>query len=377
MTDAPVVIPPLHKQALAGLGRRELVALLSERGPTLARDDLQRDLAGLRSHPSSIADDACVLVLGGSNGLGRALAVQLLFGEGRNVFVLHNDSERLQIGPHHVAAMRDEAVARGLHSVFLNDDATDPRVVRDVMLALRAQYRCVHLFNSIAAGAPKRDAVHGKTTVFDIDVAMDPVRQVADFSSAEHYRGFGSVEVDVATEAETERTHRLMGTSSSLWADALHASGLLVAGESVVAFADYDFEPDNPVYGMGPLASAKRLQRESMRVIAERYGVRTARVCYPAMNTTAISVIPGGMLTYALVAHALRAAAAPDDLLQLSLPHLAARTMALWSEGFARAGGVAELRLDGPYQRALAHVQPLLTKLTPDTVRAAIALAFG
>ena len=72
-----------------------------------------------------------------------------------------------------------------------------------------------------------------------------------------------------------------MGSSSLLWAEPLAKAGLLAKGESIVAFCDYDFPPDDPVYAMGPLAGAKLLQRKTMAEIKGRFGARTARICYP------------------------------------------------------------------------------------------------
>ena len=43
------------------------------------------------------------------------------------------------------------------------------------------------------------------------------------------------------------------------------------------------------------LAGAKKLQRASMSEIRRRFGARTARLCYPAMATTALGAIPGGL----------------------------------------------------------------------------------
>ena len=79
-----------------------------------------------------------------------------------------------------------------------------------------------------------------------------------------------------------------MGSSSLIWAEPLASAGLLARGESVVAFCDYDFPPDDPVYAMGPLAGAKILQRKTMGEIKDRFGVRTARICYPPVATTAL-----------------------------------------------------------------------------------------
>ena len=81
---------------------------------------------------------------------------------------------------------------------------------------------------------------------------------------------------------------------------------MLVGGESIVAFCDYDYPPNDPVYAMGPLAGAKRLQRETMVEIRRRFAAPTARLCYPAMATTALGAIPGGLLMYAVTAQILK-----------------------------------------------------------------------
>jgi enoyl-[acyl-carrier protein] reductase/trans-2-enoyl-CoA reductase (NAD+) len=164
------------------------------------------------------------------------------------------------------------------------------------------------------------------------------------------------VEVECATEVEIERTNKFMGTSSLFWAEPLAAAGLLVRGESVVAFCDYDYPADDPVYAMGPLAGAKVLQRETMGQIEQRFGVRTVRLCYPAMATTALGAIPGGTLMYALTAQILK-----ERGQYLTIPELARDTMALWKKGAPKS----ELRLDDAYQATLPEFNERKAKLTP------------
>jgi enoyl-[acyl-carrier protein] reductase/trans-2-enoyl-CoA reductase (NAD+) len=351
------MLPPLERPPL---DRRKLLTRLAEDGPKVAALDLERDLKLLAPKSTSFGPDECVLMLGGSNGLGRALILQLLFGERANVFVLHNDSEKLQIGPHHVATMRQAAAKEGLNTAFMNDDATQPRIVEAVVSMLRVEYKTVHLFNCIAAGAPKRYEEHGPIEVPDIDIEMDPVRQIADFSKPENARAIGTVKVEVASAMDIEKTNRLMGTSTDLWATALANAGLL---NGVVAFADFDFEEDNPVYGMGPLAGAKKLQRESMARLRDK-GTKTVRVCYPPMNTTAISAIPGGLLMYAATVHVL------GDRAQ-TLMQLAARTMPIFTKD------VRELRLDTDYQATLPQAKKIVLGLQADGWREQIQGAFG
>jgi len=332
------------KLPLGGVDRRSLVGLLADNGPTAARELLARERRGMKPAGANIADDTAVLILGGSNGITRAVAVQLLFGEGAAVFCVHYDSAKMQIGVHHAAAIGEAAAEAGLTCEFLNRDAVRDKTVTEVVDKLKDNYRAVHFINGIAAGATKRYEKHGPTKVQDLDMAFDPVMQVPDFANAEAYRQFGWVEVDVATEAEIERTNKFMGTSSKLWVDALADAGLIAKGESVVAFCDYDYEADDPVYALGPLAGAKVLQRETMAEIQQRYGARTVRVCYPAMATTALGAIPGGTVMFAMTAEILK-----ERGNYQSISDLAAGTMALWKEPPPEG----ELRLDGAYQAAL------------------------
>ena len=227
----------------------------------------------------------------------------------------------------------------------------------------------MHLVNGIAAGATKRYAEHGPTQVKDLDVAFDPVLQVPDFSRPENVRRLGLVEVEVATEADIERTNHFMGTSSLLWAEPLAAAGLLAAGESIVAFCDYDFPPDDPVYAMGPLAGAKKLQRENRwRRSGDRFGARTARLCYPAMATTALGAIPGGLLMFALSAQILKERGQYRDI-----PTLAAESMAL----FAPAWEGEDVRLDAAYQECLPEFSSRSRVIEPGDLPAALALLFA
>lgn len=344
------------KLPLGGVDRRALVGLLESRGPAAAQAQLDAELAALAPQGIDLGDDAAVLILGGSNGITRAVAVQLLFGEKVPVYAVHYDSAKMQIGVHHAAAISAEANKRGVRSAFFNRDATRDATIEEVVARLKEEVGVVHLINGIAAGATKRYEKHGPTTVRDIDVAFDPVLQVPDFTHREAYRQLGLVEVECATEVEIERTNKFMGTSSLLWAEPLAAAGLLARGRSVVAFCDYDYPHDDPVYAMGPLAGAKVLQRETMGQIADRFGARTVRLCYPAMATTALGAIPGGTLMYALTAQILAERSA-----YLSIPQLARNTMALWKEPLQ----TSELRLDDAYQATLPEFNERKGKITP------------
>lgn len=348
------------KLPLGGLDRRALVGLLARQGPEVARRDLEVHRARVIRQGVDLPSDACVLMLGGSNGILRAVAIQLVFGERVPVYCVHYDSEKLQIGVHHARAIAEAAAAEGVAVTFKNADATRLEVVHEVVRELRERYRVVHLINGIAAGATKRYREYGPTKVVDLDVEFDPIRQIPDFSSWEKIRRVGLVDVDVATDQDIERTNRMMGTSTELWTTPLAEAGLLVPGESTVSFADYDYEPDDPVYALGPLAGAKKLQRESMVRIAERHGVRTVRLCYPAMNTTAIGAIPGGILMFAGTAQILLERGQYRNLMAL-----ARDTMKLFRKDF----DASELRLDEAYQAALPEFHARVAWLDNDTLR--------
>jgi enoyl-[acyl-carrier protein] reductase/trans-2-enoyl-CoA reductase (NAD+) len=191
---------------------------------------------------------------------------------------------------------------------------------------------------------------------------------VPDFSRSENVRRVGFVDVDVATEADIERTNRFMGTSSLLWAEALAHAGLLVAGQSIVGFCDYDFEPDDPVYAMGPLAGAKKLQRETMAHIRDRFGAKTVRICYPAVATTALGAIPGGLLMYGLSAQILKERGQYQDVMDLG-----AATMKLFEPGFASD----ILRLDDAYQAALPEFHRRENALGPNDLQASFSALYA
>ncbi len=344
------------KLPLGGVDRRAMVTALAKDGLRVATQTLERQRAAIRPAGARIADDTAVLILGGSNGITRAVAMQLLFGERARIYAVHYDSEKMQIGPFHVQAMKAAADAEGLRARFWNDDATKPQVIDQVLAAIEADgVRAVHLVNGIAAGATKRYAEHGPTLVKDVDVAFDPVLQVPDFSKAENVRQVGMVEVEVATDVDIERTNRFMGSSSLLWAEPLASAGLLARGESVVAFCDYDFPPDDPVYAMGPLAGAKILQRKTMSEIKDRFGVHTARLCYPPVATTALGAIPGGLLMYALSAQILHERGAYRDVMELGTATMPA---------FAGPLPEGELHLDDAYKAALPEFHARKATLT-------------
>jgi len=355
------------KLPLGGVDRRSLVGLLKEKGPAAAEKVLADQRASLTPAGIDMPDDVAVLFLGGSNGITRALAAQLLFGEKVPVYGVHYDSAKMQIGGHHVAAMEKAAAEIGVPCGFFNRDATRDKTVAEVVEFLLAQnIRAVHLINGIAAGATKRYEKHGPTKVMDLDVAFDPVLQVPAFDQADAYRQLGLVEVDVATEAEIERTNKFMGDSSLAWVEPLAKAGLIAKNESIVAFCDYDYEPEDPVYAMGPLAGAKILQRQNQAIIAERFGARTVRLCYPAMATTALGAIPGGTLMYALTAQILE-----ERGTYRSIEELAADTMPMWT------GDADELRLDEAYQATLSEFHVRKDALTPSDIPGAFSALYG
>lgn len=355
------------KQPLGGTDRRSIVSGLAEHGSRVARELLDTQIRRVCPRGAIIPNDTAVIVLGGSNGITRAIAIELLFGARAAVFGVHYDSDKMQIGVHHVAALRERATTEGLTTRFWNTDATKPGVPEEVIAELKDKYRAVHLINGIAAGATKRYAEHGPTKVKDIDVAFDPILQIPDFSRPDNIRRVGLVEVEVATETDIERTNRFMGTSSLLWAEALANARLLVAGQSIVAFCDYDFEPTDPVYAMGPLAGAKKLQRETMAQIRERFGARTVRICYPAVATTALGAIPGGLLMYGLSAQILKERGQYQDVADLG-----AATMKLFESSFASD----TLRLDDAYQAALPEFHRREEALGPDHLQASFSALY-
>jgi enoyl-[acyl-carrier protein] reductase/trans-2-enoyl-CoA reductase (NAD+) len=330
---------------------------------------LARQRPAIHPEGTSIAPDTAVLVLGGSNGITRAVAAQLVFGERARVYAVHFDSEKMQIGPFHVQAMKAAADAEGLTARFWNDDATKPALIEQVLTRLEADgVRAVHLVNGIAAGATKRYAEHGPTLVKDLDVAFDPVLQVPDFSRPENVRKVGMVEVEVANDVDIERTNRFMGSSSLLWAEPLAKAGFIARGESVVAFCDYDYPPDDPVYAMGPLAGAKILQRKTMAEIHDRFGAKTARICYPPVATTALGAIPGGLLMYALSAQILKERGEYRDVMALGTA-----TMPIFHADFA--GG--DLRLDDAYRAALPEFHERKAKLTNEDLPGAFSRLYA
>lgn len=343
------------KLPLGGIDRRALVGALAKDGLRVATELLEAQRKTIRPVGTRIADDTAVLILGGSNGITRALAVQLLFGERARVYAVHFDSEKMQIGGFHVQAITRAAEAEGLTASFRNDDAIKPAIIEEVVAELKGKFRAVHVINGIAAGAMKRYVEHGPTQVKDLDVAFDPILQVPDFSTPASIRKVGLVDVEVANDADIERTNRYMGSSSLLWAEPLAAAGLLARDESIVAFCDYDYPPDDPVYAMGPLAGAKKLQREKLLEIRERFGARTVRICYPPVGTTALGSIPGGSLMFALSAQILKERGQYRDVMELGVDSM---------EMFKPSFEGNELRLDEAYKATLPEFHARKATLT-------------
>ena len=93
--------------------------------------------------------------------------------------------------------------------------------------------------------------------------------------------------------------------------------------------------------------------RESLQELGKAY--KTSRICYPAMNTTALSAIPGAALAYVLTG----AIARPKSLRELAIASRA------WIDG-------SDLRLDQAYQAALKQVRT--ADVTLERVREAARL---
>lgn len=368
--DPNGALPVFPKLPLGGIDRRGLVSTLATQGQAIADLDLADARARVTSTGLGLPNDHAVLLLGGSGGILRAVAIQLLFGEKVAVYGVHYDSEKLQIGGFHARAMENAAAAAGVHCQFFNRDAVKPEAIAEVVAEIKKRHKVVHLVNGIAAGATKRFAEHGPAQVRDLDVAFHPVRQVADFSSFDNLRQFGLVNVETATPADIERTYKFMGHSTTPWVEALAAEGLLAKGESLVSFADYEYEADDPVYAMGPLAQAKVLQREAMSSVRERFGVRTVRLRYPAMNTTAIGAIPGGLLMFAGTAQVLLV-----EGKYRNLSMLARDTMPVFHLDYREQAA----DLDADYQKCLPRFHELKRSLTTDRdqLRASFDRVFG
>ncbi len=349
-----------EKKTLGGIDLREMVKNLTEKGLDEARNFLKKQVNNVKPSGLTLPEDHVVLLLGGSNGILRAVAIQLLFGDGIPVYAVHYDRAKFQIGFYHVEAIRELAEERKIDTRWWNKDATNPDVIDEVIGEIKKKYSVVHLINGIAAGATKRYKEHGEILIKDLDVAFHPILQIPDFSRIENIRRLGLVKVETATEQDIERTNKFMGTSTALWADPLAKAGLLKSGVSIVAFTDYDFEEDDPVYGMGPLAGAKILQRKSMEEIRKKYGAKTVRLCYPAMDTTAIGAIPGGLLMFALSAVIL------DEKKGFkNLSTLAFETVGIFEEKFDNR----ELRMDREFQTILPEFHKRAEELKAEEIR--------
>jgi enoyl-[acyl-carrier protein] reductase/trans-2-enoyl-CoA reductase (NAD+) len=343
-----------EKKPLGGTNIREIAKVLAANGKEAAEKMLADQVKNVKPVGIHLPKDHVVLLLGGSNGILRACAIQLLFGENVPVYAVHYDRESMQIGHYHVQAVKKLAEERGIDTQWWNMDATDPKSIQEVVDFIKTKYKVVHLMNGIAAGATKRYEKYGKINVKDLDVAFHPVLQYPDFSSLDNIRKFGMVEVQLASEQDIERTNKFMGTSTTIWVNPLAAAGLIQKDVSVVAFADYDFEKDDPVYGMGPLAGAKILQRESMDLAAKNHGVKAVRLCYPAMDTTAIGAIPGGLLMLSLTTLILQ-----EKGQFKGLKKLAVETMQIFRPEYRDR----ELRLDTDFQKILPEFHKREEKL--------------
>ena len=95
-----------EKLPLGGMNIREIPKILDAEAPAICREMLARQVAALKPCGVSLPADHVVLMLGGSNGILRAVAIQLLFGEKVPVYAVHYD-RRMMIGSYHVDAIKD------------------------------------------------------------------------------------------------------------------------------------------------------------------------------------------------------------------------------------------------------------------------------
>ena len=105
-----------------------------------------------------------------------------------------------------------------------------------------------------------------------------------------------------------------------------------------------------------------------MQQIADDFGARCVRLCYPAMPTTALGAIPGGTLMYALTGQIL---AERDEL--LTVDELGRDTMKLWIEPLPEK----ELRLDEAYQKTLPEFYKRRDALKPEDIPEAFSALHG
>src|SRR5262245_43867611 len=76
-----VALEVFKKLPLGGLDRRALATSLAAHGKSTAIARLAEQRVRVRPTAAKVPEDVAIVILGGSNGITRALAVQLLFGE--------------------------------------------------------------------------------------------------------------------------------------------------------------------------------------------------------------------------------------------------------------------------------------------------------
>eukprot|EP01065_Artemidia_motanka_P036458 TRINITY_DN44388_c0_g1_i1.p1 TRINITY_DN44388_c0_g1~~TRINITY_DN44388_c0_g1_i1.p1 ORF type:complete len:384 (+),score=118.71 TRINITY_DN44388_c0_g1_i1:61-1212(+) len=355
-SSAATVLEKLEKKPFGGADLRRMASELRAQGHYTAQTALVRDLQRVEPvgrPPSSHG----VVILGGSNGITRSLALWLAFGEGVPVWCVHSDNQRMQIGAWHAAVAAEAAQKAGVRLSFTNRSATLADVRESVIAdVVASDVRSVSLINGVAAGVPKRHASVGGCSVPDIACGYHPILQTPDLREI---TAVGMVEVPTATEQEQQRTMQLMGSAlQTEWADALASAGLLKSGESALCFCDYDFPDWDEVYAQGPLADAKVDQRRALPGLADKHEVSAVSLKYPAMSTTALGVIPGGLLLYAGTAELLL----KRQQLRSTLD-LAGDTVAkLWPA----APGARDIRLDQAFQSVLPTHRDRVADLSRD-----------
>src|SRR5262249_55525976 len=109
-------------------------------------------------------------------------------------------------------------------------------------------------------------------------------------------------------------------------------------------------------------------QRKTMIEIKERFNVKTGRLCYPPVATTALGAIPGGLLMFALSAQILKERGQFRDVMELG-----ADSMDLFRPDWDGS----DVHMDVAYKACLPEFDARKEKLTNADLPEAFKLLYG
>ena len=218
--------------------------------------------------------EGCAVILGASTGYGLASTIAAAFTHGLPTLgvCLERPPSRTRTataGWYNVAAVHDEARARGATVHILNADCFAHDTKRQILELAREHGPVRLLVNSIASPV-RTDPDSGET----YRSVLKPVGQPYVTKSIRLDTGeITTAELEPATDEEVEHTRRVMGGEDwALWIEALDAADVLADDFRTVAYTYIGPEVSHPIYRSGSIGQTKAHLEATARDLAAARG---------------------------------------------------------------------------------------------------------